>query len=306
MSEDQQELLLPCPAHFSFAECRWFLDRGLDDCLHRIENGRITKAIWVNETPVLIELSGNEQQLHIRILEGLNDRETRSCVRAYVQEWLDLDRDLTPFYDALGRSNDFAYMSSAFYGLRSIGIPDLFEAICWAIIGQQINLTFAYRLKRRLVERFGSSIEHNGEIYYLFPKPEQLVNATIDELRAMQFSSMKAQYIGNIANAFAVGTISKELLQALPGFEARQKALIALKGVGVWTANYALMKSMKEMNAVPFGDAGLNNALLAHKIIEQKTDHEGILKAFQPFMGWESYLVFYLWRSLSKERKMDG
>ena len=49
-----------------------------------------------------------------------------------------------------------------YYGLRTLGIPDLFEALSWGIIGQQINLTYAYTLKRRLVEQFGSYVEWDG------------------------------------------------------------------------------------------------------------------------------------------------
>lgn len=51
-----------------------------------------------------------------------------------------------------------------FYGLRNIGIPDLFEAIVWGILGQQINLAYAYTLKRRLVETFGDIANLTGTV----------------------------------------------------------------------------------------------------------------------------------------------
>ena len=71
---------------------------------------------------------------------------------------------------------------SKFYGLRNIGIPDLFEALCWGILGQQINLTYAYTLKRRFVETFGSSIEWEDQSYWIFPKPEDIAKLTVEDL----------------------------------------------------------------------------------------------------------------------------
>ena len=115
----------------------------------------------------------------------------------------------------------------------------------------------------------------------------------------MQFSGKKAEYLIGLAQLFDDGLMSKNKLPSLPDFPSRQKALTDIRGIGIWTANYALMKSLKETSSIPHGDAGLLNALKAHRIIEQKTDTEPISDLFNSFSGWESYLVFYLWRSLA-------
>ena len=117
----------------------------------------------------------------------------------------------------------------------------------------------------------------------------------------MQFSDKKAEYIITVANAFATGALSKEILQALPTLQAKQETLTRLKGVGIWTANYALMKSLREPASVPHGDVGLLNALANHDIIKDRTETTKIEQLFKKFKGWESYLVFYLWRSLAKQ-----
>lgn len=77
--------------------------------------------------------------------------------------------------------------------------------------------------------------------------------------------------------------------------------LMSVKGIGIWTANYALMKSLKEQSSIPYGDAGLLQALLIHNIITDKKDGLQIRNFFQEMRGWESYVVFYLWRSLAKK-----
>lgn len=210
-----------------------------------------------------------------------------------------MDRDLVPFYEHLKRDSRLAYMTEDFSGLRLMGISDMFEALCWSIIGQQINLTFAYKMKRRMVERYGRHIEWDNRVFHIFPEPEILANAEIAVLRGMQFSEKKAEYVIGVARAFVNHTLSRGQIDALPDFEARQKALIAHKGIGVWTANYVLMKSFRAPEGIPHGDVGLLNALAGHGIIAERSEKGKIEAFFRDYAGWETYVTFYLWRSLA-------
>lgn len=291
---------LPVPADFNFGECLWFLDRGFDDCLYSVDKSTVTRVLQLSTGPALIRIEKEAEALKASVLNrALNAEETIELI-VFVKEWFDLDLDLKPFYELMLKDPRLSFMKEDYFGLRLIGIPDLFEAICWAIIGQQINLTFAYKLKRKLVERYGETLDFKGQRYFLFPKPEVLANAMQEELQAMQFSRSKAAYVLQIAAAFADQSLSKSGLRAMPDLASRQKALIDVKGVGIWTANYALMKSLKERSCIPHGDAGLLKALVHLGIIKDKKEVDEIEAFFSGYAGWESYLVFYLWRTLSK------
>lgn len=291
---------LAVPADFNFGECLWFLDRGFDDCLYKVDKSGVTRVLQLSTGPVLVRIEKEAEDLKVSVLNRALNPEEAVELRCFVNDWFDLDVDLNPFYELMLKDSRLSFMKADYFGLRLIGIPDLFEAICWAIIGQQINLTFAYKLKRKLVERYGESLDFEGQRYFLFPRPEVLVNAVQEELQAMQFSRSKAAYVLQIATAFADQRLSKSGLRAMPDLAARQKALIDVKGVGVWTANYALMKSLKERSCIPHGDAGLLNALVNLGIIKDKKEIAEIESFFSGYKGWESYLVFYLWRTLSK------
>jgi len=314
---DEKKFDIPFPADFNFRECTWFLDRGYNDCMHTVKGDTLLKALRVEGKGVLIRITAGEHCLRVELLaeaptdgnkSGMDtdgdpagfpaDSRQWAFIRNYIREWLDLDRELTPFYQLLSRDKRLAYMSTAFRGLRLIGIVDLFEALSWSIIGQQINLTFAHKLKRRLVEKFGERLDFEGEAYYLFPSCEVLAEVTVPELRAMQFSQSKAVYLIGLANSFAKGELSREILNGLPDLESRQKALTALKGIGIWTANYTLMKTLREPSSIPHGDTGLLTALANHAVIKERSEVEKISRFFSRYKGWESYLVFYLWRSL--------
>jgi DNA-3-methyladenine glycosylase II len=265
--------------------------------MHTVGEDYVRKVILVENQPVLFEIREHNSKLIVKILAG----EDAAAIKNFIHDWFDINRDIAPFYELLSAHKELSYMSRDYAGLRLIGIPDLFEAICWCIIGQQINLTFAYKTKRRLVERYGTKIVYEGQNYYAFPSPEVLAAASPDELKAMQFSGQKIAYLIGIANVFKEGKMSKEILLDLPDVAAQQKALTAIKGIGIWTANYTLMKTLRIPTSIPYGDAGLLNGLIAHKIISDKKDLVTIDAFFQHFKGWESYLVFYLWRSLAPQ-----
>jgi len=292
-------ILIPIPALFSFEECLWFLNRNYDDCLHVIDKGTITKAIPFGGELYLIRIFQTGNFLEVNVLKGEITIESKNFLVNYVTEWFDLDRNVQPFYDLLKQDGRISYMAENFKGLRLIGISDLFETICWCIIGQQINLSFAYKVKRKLVEMYSESIAYEGEVYYVFPAVDVVANLNIDDLKQIQFSQQKADYMIGVAKAFANGSISKAIVESLPDFLDKKKILISLKGIGEWTANYAIMKSLRDPQCIPHGDIGLLNALSNHNIISDRTELKKIDSLFSTFAGWESYLVFYLWRSLT-------
>lgn len=291
---------IPLPEVFSFKECLWFLNRDFDDCMHTIAGDSVIKALMINGEQVLIRISADETVLLVEVLKGTFTGAVQQEITGYISDWFDMEKDIVPFYGLLSGEKKLASMAADYEGLRLIGIPDLFEALCWSIIGQQINLSFAYRLKRRLTERFGVPVVHKGSLYYIFPSYSVLAKAEVQELREMQYSQKKAEYLIGLAQVFEQGIISKAQLQQLPSFFDRQQALTALRGIGIWTANYALMKSLRVSEAIPHGDVGLLQALVNKGLINDRKDQAGIDKLFRRFKGWESYLVFYLWRSLSE------
>jgi DNA-3-methyladenine glycosylase II len=289
---------IPIPKNFSFQECLWFLDRNYDDCLHEVRSDSVRKAIFIDHKPTLIEIIESNNHLIINVLMGEN---LEKDIIEFVKDWFDYDRDMTSFYELLRQDSDLEYMASDYNGLRLMGIPDLFEALCWSIIGQQINLTFAYKLKRRFTETYGTKLTYENSDYYLFPKPEIVANIKVEDLLPLQFSNRKAEYLIEIAKQFVSGNISKEILSGQTTTEAI-RLLVGIRGIGEWTANYALMKSLKRLECVTYGDVGLYNALHNLKGFDKRPSRETLDLFFDNFKNWEAYTVFYLWRSLAVKK----
>jgi len=292
-------LTIPKPPLFSFQECLWFLNRNYDDCLYEVKADSVIKLIKLGAEIVLFEVKEAGDYLIINILNNTNPDEAK--LTHYVKEWFDLKADLTNFYPLLQAETDLAYMVKAYHGLRLIGINDLFESLCWSIIGQQINLTFAYKCKRALVEKYSYKATYQGKDYYLFPEAEVLAKLTVEELRTIQFSRQKSEYIIGIAQLFANHQISKVAVSYLKEEKLIAKELLKIRGVGEWTANYAMMKCLKCPNALTYGDVGLYNALHAIKGFPKRPSRALLDDFFAPFDGWKAYLVLYLWRSLAQQ-----
>jgi len=294
-----KSLLIRTPEEFNFEHCFSFLLRSPKEVLHRCIGNSVRKLIRLsNGEVVLIELSeADKRNLGIIILTGPNSAVVRNEVKNYVYEWFDLNTDLKPFYAMAKKEPLLKDLVKKYYGYRIVGQPDLFESLVWAVLGQQINIQFAFTLKQRFVETFGEKIIFDDQPCYLFPKPETVSLLTDEHLLPLQFSRQKSQYTVLIAEAFASGNISKEKLSGLP-LQVAKEELIKIKGVGNWTANYALMKTFHYPDAFPLEDAGVHNAIKNLKKLKEKPSLDQVKRIFKKYKGWEAYVTLYLWKSL--------
>lgn len=267
---NKHQCSLSVPKEFCFTENIKYLSSAPNECLFQIKDQRIYKAISIEQETPVIEISADRG--HGIIIRFLGDTSPtpisiriRDSVVSYVRDWFDLDTDLQPFYELA--NNDFLLKKAVdpFYGLRNMGIPDLFKALCWGIIGQQINLTFAYTLKRRFVESFGRSVECEGFRYWIFPTPQDIATLTVEDIAALRMTVKK---------------------------------LIQIRGIGPWTAHYVLMRCLRFHTAFPIDDVGLQNAIKYVLDRENKPTKDEILQLSSTWTGWEAYATFYLWRFL--------
>jgi len=292
-----KSLRIPPPHEFSYELALTFLKRSPRELLHKIIDDRIEKAIRINGAVIIFSIRFDKDEL---LVEFLNTKVTvaqATEVVKYIREWLDLDTDLKPFYAMCQKDKLLKGLVKNFYGYRIVGQPDLFESIVWAVLGQQINVQFAYTLKQKFVERYGEALTLKEETYYLFPAAAVVAQLTEAQLLALQFSRQKAAYIINIAKAFAEGVVSKEKLVGLSLKQAKD-LLMEIKGIGNWTANYALMKTFRHTDAFPLEDAGIHNAIKNLKKLTKKPSLEEVKRVYKKYKGWEAYATLYLWKSL--------
>jgi DNA-3-methyladenine glycosylase II len=296
-SDYETFLEIQISGEFDFRQCLIFLGRSPQECLHSIAGPLFYKAVRLNGERLLLKISSDNQTIRIEYPFHTPAKITRAEIAKFGWEFFDLGRDLSGFYQ-MGQADPVLKSLIAKYrGLRIIGIPDLFETLTWAIIGQQINLTFAYTMKKKLVEKYGEKFSWaDGELWF-FPEPDAIVGLEVQDLARLQFSRQKAEYVIGLAKLFANGSLRKDKLKQQSDQEIYQK-LLGIRGVGKWTADYTMMKSFYVASAFPIADVGLHQALKNVLELPQKPTIEQIQTMAVHWKGWEAYATFYLWRSL--------
>jgi DNA-3-methyladenine glycosylase II len=147
-----------------------------------------------------------------------------------------------------------ARLATRLRGFRPSVTPDPFELLVGAIAAQQISLLAARAVLNRFIERFGM----RAELAYAFPTPERVASAAREELTALGFSGRKADYV----LALARSGLDYDALSVLADDEVKT-ALVALPGIGEWTADWFLARHLARPRAWPAGDLALRKVVSA-------------------------------------------
>ncbi|HEU5439479.1 MAG TPA: hypothetical protein VFU88_09325 [Ktedonobacterales bacterium] len=174
-----------------------------------------------------------------------------------------------------------ARLEARFRGLRQVRQFDLFAALVRSISAQQVNLRWAATTRRRLAEAFGERHEVAGEWVYRLD-PARLAAARVEEIRALQFTTRKAEYIIHTAQAMAEGRLALTELEPLEDAAVVER-LVALRGLGRWTAEWILARTLGRPVVVAgdlavrkaVGAAYLNEALPSEAAVRTATAHWG-------------------------------
>lgn len=294
-------LVIEVPKEFSFKQNLDYLAMTTDERLYEIGPDWIVRAIPVNGRNFLVKITEEpDEGLLAEFLEedNLPVGDDHLELARYIRHWFDLDTDLAPFYQMAEKDPLLGEAVKTYYGLRNVGIPDFFEAICWGILGQQINLTFAYTLKRRFVETFGQAVHWEGHDYWVFPRPEDIAGLSVEDLTPLQLSARKSEYLIGVANEIVEGRLLEEKVAEAGSLDEAEKVLTRMRGIGPWTANYVLMRCLRFPDAFPIADVGLHNAIKLVTGSDRKPSLEEIREHALPWKGFEAYATFYLWRCL--------
>jgi len=165
---------------------------------------------------------------------------------------LGLAFDLDAVYDWAAADRVLARLTIALAGFRPPLAPDPFEALVTSITAQQVSLQSAFAIRSRFVERFGEPGEHAVR----FPTRERIAAATEQELVELGFSVRKSEYVVGLARS----GLDLDALASLPDAEVKER-LVAIRGLGEWTADWYLARHLGRPHAWPSGDLGVRKAV---------------------------------------------
>ena len=251
----------------------------------RVESGGRAHAGWL--------LAGFDEarcQLVLRVSDSL--REVLPLVIRRVRAMFDLDADPAAINAVLQDSFPGAG------GLRVPGALDGYELAVRAVLGQQITVAAARTLAQRLVEKFGEAIETPWpQLTRLFPAPAVLAGldmASGDALGQLGIVRQRQAAIVGIAQAVAGKRLQ---LHGGADVNATVAQLLALPGIGDWTAQYIAMRALRWPDAFPAADVALHKALKVQGLKNPAKQAEQASLAWRP---WRSYAVIRAWSGLAQ------
>lgn len=177
-------------------------------------------------------------------------------------------------------------------GLRVALAATPFEALSWAITGQQVSLGAAVSLRRRLIEAAG--LRHSGGLA-CYPDARRLLQLGEDALRAAGLSQAKARALRALADAVEQGRLPLDAWAEDPPADEIRSCLLRIRGIGPWTVDYALLRGFGWVDGSLHGDAAVRRGLQALLGTEARPTEDEARRWLAPFSPWRALVAAHLW-----------
>lgn len=177
-------------------------------------------------------------------------------------------------------------------GLRVPLAPTPFEALSWAITGQQISLGAAVSLRRRLIAAAG--LRHSGGLA-CYPDARSLLRVGEEALHAAGFSRAKGLALRALADAVMQGRLPLERWVEDPPADEIRAELLRLRGIGPWTVDYALLRGFGWVDGSLHGDAAVRRGLQALLGTAERPSADQTRRWLAAFSPWRALVAAHLW-----------
>ncbi|MES3035991.1 MAG: AlkA N-terminal domain-containing protein [Gemmatimonadota bacterium] len=266
------------------------------DALERVHGDRYLRSVRQHGTGVhlLLDLQ-HDASAHL-LLARTRPALPAAEITALVRRSFDLDTDLDAFRAVAQRDALLAPLLRARPFLRLPQLLDPFEGLIRAVLGQQVSVVGASTMTDRLVRAFGLPLPPvEGELpLFGFPSPQCMADAGADTLRTIGLTTAKAATLHTVSVAVATGQVDLDALRGAPTEQA-EATLVALPGIGPWTAHYVRMRALGDRDAFPAADLGVLKAMAVADV--HRRDIAARADAWRP---WRAYATLHLWESLGK------
>ena len=214
---------------------------------------------------------------------------------------LGCDQDVRPFYDAVTGDPVLAAVVNDFYGYHNTRSASVYEALVQAVMGQQIATNVARIIRSLLIETYGVRATVSDREWYAFPRAESLATAEVDDLRQLKLSFRKAEYIQGIARAALDSGDNFAGMHDLEDDEV-VKRMVAMRGVGQWTAQWVLVRALSRPDGFPIGDLALRRTVSSLYFDGEEINDAQLLAFSERWSPWRSHATSYLFAALRSGR----
>jgi DNA-3-methyladenine glycosylase II len=292
------EIIIRPRAPFDFAATARFLRFTEHEAVDTFADGCYRRALHLGGRLHLVNVASTGTMTRPLLnvtLEGggrvtLREKEE---AEARVRQIFSAEHDLKKFRARVAGDALMSKLEAEHRGLHIARWPSVFEALVISILSQQISTVVAMTLKRRVVEQYGERLESGGETFFAFPRAEALAEAEPQELRALGLSGSKVAAVTELAQRARDGELDEKELENEDN-EALIARLTKFRGIGRWTAEWALMLHFGRADVFPAGDLALRGFVVKYYNNGRALAEREIRALAQTLWGeWASYAAVY-------------
>ncbi|MCB9685192.1 MAG: DNA-3-methyladenine glycosylase 2 family protein [Alphaproteobacteria bacterium] len=279
--EDALVLRLDTRPPFDAAPALAFLGARAFAGVERIDVHGWARTVRLGDRVGVVRATADERGVELRVDRELVPAAAQIVDR--VRRVFDLDARTDRVDEHLGADPLLAASVTAHPGLRLPAAYDPFELAVRAVLGQQISVAAATTLAGRLVAALGTPLDRD-QPSILFPSPATLAGA-MDTLRGIGLTGRRAESLANLARA-----VDEERVDLDDGADPEEvhRQLVALPGIGPWTASTIVMRGLGWPDAFPAGDLVLQRRLGV-------SDPRAALARAEAWRPWRAYAALHLW-----------
>jgi DNA-3-methyladenine glycosylase II len=291
------------PHNFRRADFLAFHQRDTQRLAEIVSEKQLQKGIIWQSMPTCITFTFDKKQVDVTLdidsgRKKLEAEKIQSRLQQHAQHMLGINQTIDDFEKFTAKHPELGRLISRQSGLRVPQAATTFEALTWAIIGQQISVNAAISVRRKLIQYAG--LQHSSGIW-CYPSAAQIVELTKDDLRTLGFSQTKARTVIELGKIVNDGDLPLDnwLTNYWQGNTLAAHdiydALIKIRGIGPWTVNYTLLRGFGWLDGSLHGDVAVRRNLQLLLNTNEKPDEQTTRSWLAAFSPWRALVAAHLW-----------
>ena len=281
------------PAGFRAEDILAFHRRDTQQVSEAVSACGLRKGLLWNGLPACLSIEFQAgQAIGVLAIDGDVSAACPAPFEAMLRRMLGLSQDVASFERQYAEHPQLGELLASQAGLRVPVAATPFEALTWAISGQQISVAVAVSLRRKLISAAG--IRHSDGLL-CYPTAPQVAALSLESLRQAGFSATKSQTLLTLSNLIVADQLPLDTwLQTLP-IELIRQRLLAVRGIGPWTVNYSLLRGFGWLDGSLHGDVAVRRGIQRLLNSPEQISEAQAQAWLAEFAPWRALVAAHLW-----------
>jgi len=285
--------VIDLPDRFRSGDVLAFHGRDPSGMAEVVGSDRFRKGLVWRDSPACLTVRFEERRAHAELqVDGSPSDRDDDDLTQLVRRMLGLTQAIEAFEDAYRHHPEVGRLIAQNPGLRLPVAASPFEALTWAVTGQQISVGAALSLRRKLIQATG--IRHSGGLF-CYPDAAAVLRLQEDDLRHAGFSRTKAKTVREVSQRVIDGTLPLDQWLQSASLATVGEQLLATPGIGPWTVSYALLRGFGWLDGSLHGDVAVRRNLQSLLGASEKLDEKEAERWLAPFRPWRALVGAHLW-----------